>query len=184
MGLRELATLDEGLRYSPNLLETEGNLKRVNFSGRTVIGPDPLVPITHVVVPLDMAKKLTVPVRVNEINIERMKELLEQDKINYILRESEEGSEKIRYNMKYATYTQGTRIQYGDIVIRDGQQIDGGLVANLRPGDKLIRDGIEVKDVQFPMRKAFNIQIGDIAEKILEDNESVVINRQPTQTCN
>lgn len=113
-----------------------------------------------------------------------MKELLEQDKINYILRESEEGSEKIRYNMKYATYTQGTRIQYGDIVIRDGQQIDGGLVANLRPGDKLIRDGIEVKDVQFPMRKAFNIQIGDIAEKILEDNESVVINRQPTQTCN
>ncbi|KAI8459810.1 DNA-directed RNA polymerase III subunit C1 [Phakopsora pachyrhizi] len=53
-----------------------GNLsgKRVDFSGRTVIGPDPNLSITEVAVPDRVAKILTYPERVTAHNIERLKQ--------------------------------------------------------------------------------------------------------------
>jgi len=56
-----------------------GNLsgKRVDFSGRTVISPDPNLRIDQVGVPMLVAKILTYPVTVNPLNIEQMKKLVE-----------------------------------------------------------------------------------------------------------
>ncbi len=53
-----------------------GNLsgKRVNFSARTVISPDPMISLNEVGVPLEIAKELTVPVKVNVKNIAEMKQ--------------------------------------------------------------------------------------------------------------
>ncbi|KAJ3084695.1 hypothetical protein HDU99_007311 [Rhizoclosmatium hyalinum] len=53
-----------------------GNLsgKRVDFSGRTVIGPDPNLRIDQVAVPQRIAMVLTYPERVTDYNIERLKE--------------------------------------------------------------------------------------------------------------
>ncbi|RKO98838.1 hypothetical protein CXG81DRAFT_15380 [Caulochytrium protostelioides] len=53
-----------------------GNLsgKRVDFSGRTVISPDPNLRIDQVAVPERVAKVLTYPERVTKHNIERMRE--------------------------------------------------------------------------------------------------------------
>ncbi|KAI0052660.1 beta and beta-prime subunits of DNA dependent RNA-polymerase [Auriscalpium vulgare] len=53
-----------------------GNLsgKRVDFSGRTVISPDPNLRIDEVAVPERVAKILTYPERVTSYNIERLKE--------------------------------------------------------------------------------------------------------------
>ncbi|KAH7649449.1 DNA-directed RNA polymerase III C1 subunit [Cryptosporidium bovis] len=53
-----------------------GNLsgKRVDFSGRTVISPDPNIDVDEVVVPVIIAKKLTYPERVNAINIDSLRE--------------------------------------------------------------------------------------------------------------
>lgn len=55
-----------------------GNLsgKRVDFSGRTVISPDPNVRIDQVCVPLHQAKILTFPERVTQHNIEDMRRLV------------------------------------------------------------------------------------------------------------
>uniref|UniRef100_A0A7S2W5D7 DNA-directed RNA polymerase subunit n=1 Tax=Mucochytrium quahogii TaxID=96639 RepID=A0A7S2W5D7_9STRA len=55
-----------------------GNLsgKRVDFSGRTVISPDPNLLIHQVGVPLHMAKRLTYPVIVNRYNINHLRELI------------------------------------------------------------------------------------------------------------
>lgn len=52
-----------------------GNLlgKRVNFSARTVISPDPRIGVDEVGVPLVVAKELTIPVRVTEKNIEELR---------------------------------------------------------------------------------------------------------------
>lgn len=52
-----------------------GNLagKRVNFSARTVISPDPYLDINEVGVPILIAKELTIPIIVNENNIEEIK---------------------------------------------------------------------------------------------------------------
>lgn len=53
-----------------------GNLsgKRVDFSGRTVISPDPNLPIHAVGVPEQMARILTYPERVTDNNIERLRQ--------------------------------------------------------------------------------------------------------------
>ncbi|KAL7421304.1 DNA-directed RNA polymerase III subunit C1 (rpo31) [Cryptotrichosporon argae] len=53
-----------------------GNLsgKRVDFSGRTVIGPDPNLRIDEVAVPEKIAVKLSYPERVNDYNIEAMRQ--------------------------------------------------------------------------------------------------------------
>ena len=55
-----------------------GNLsgKRVNFSARTVISPDPMISINEVGVPDVIAKELTVPIKVNKNNIKRMREFV------------------------------------------------------------------------------------------------------------
>lgn len=52
-----------------------GNLsgKRVDFSGRTVISPDPNLRIDQVAVPERVAKILTYPERVTEYNIEKLR---------------------------------------------------------------------------------------------------------------
>ncbi len=55
-----------------------GNLsgKRVDFSGRTVISPDPNLAIDQVGVPLQVAKIMTYPERVSASNRERLKRLV------------------------------------------------------------------------------------------------------------
>lgn len=55
-----------------------GNLsgKRVDFSGRTVISPDPNLGIDQVAVPIRVAKNLTYPERVNDKNYEKMHQLV------------------------------------------------------------------------------------------------------------
>ncbi|MEM5811209.1 MAG: DNA-directed RNA polymerase subunit A' [Candidatus Aenigmatarchaeota archaeon] len=55
-----------------------GNLagKRVNFSARTVISPDPFVMIDEVGVPEEIAKELTIPEFVREENIEELKKYI------------------------------------------------------------------------------------------------------------
>ena len=70
-----------------------GNLagKRVDFSARTVISPDPNISIDEVGVPIDIAKILIVPEKVTEWNLEEMRELVrrgpyEHPGANYIIR--------------------------------------------------------------------------------------------------
>jgi DNA-directed RNA polymerase subunit A' len=71
-------------RFRENLIG-----KRVNFSARTVISPDPNIGINEVGVPNMIAKKLTIPVKVTERNEEKVKEWLdngpdEHPGVNYV----------------------------------------------------------------------------------------------------
>ena len=50
--------------------------KRVDFSSRTVISPDPNLRIDQVGVPVHVAKILTMPTRVTYFNIEEMRQLV------------------------------------------------------------------------------------------------------------
>ena len=73
---RPLKTLAQRLkgkegRFRYNLLG-----KRVNFSARTVISPDPKIRIDEVGVPEAIAKELTVPVNVTEWNVEQCKKYI------------------------------------------------------------------------------------------------------------
>ena len=50
--------------------------KRVNFTARSVISPDPNLRIDQVGIPIDVAKVLTFPEEVNRYNIQQMKQLV------------------------------------------------------------------------------------------------------------
>lgn len=65
-----------------------GNLlgKRVNFSARTVISPDPRISINEVGVPEIIAKELTIPEYVTPKTIKYVRKLVEEDKVNYVIR--------------------------------------------------------------------------------------------------
>jgi DNA-directed RNA polymerase subunit A' len=63
--------------------------KRVNYSARTVISPDPNLRLNEVGVPFEVAKILTVAEKVTSVNLKRMKALVakkEYPGANYILR--------------------------------------------------------------------------------------------------
>jgi DNA-directed RNA polymerase subunit A' len=65
-----------------------GNLlgKRVNFSARTVISPDPRLSINEVGVPVEVAEELTIPVFVTEANMKHAKSLVKSGRVNYVIR--------------------------------------------------------------------------------------------------
>ncbi len=65
-----------------------GNLlgKRVNFSARTVIAPDPRISINEVGVPELVARELTMPVHVTSLNVGYVKQLIKEEKVNYVTR--------------------------------------------------------------------------------------------------
>ncbi|MCY0883846.1 MAG: DNA-directed RNA polymerase subunit A', partial [Acidianus infernus] len=71
---RPLRTLAQRLKGKEGRFRGNLSGKRVDFSSRTVISPDPNISIDEVGVPIDIAKILTVPERVTKWNIERMRE--------------------------------------------------------------------------------------------------------------
>ena len=66
---RPLKTLAQRLKGKEGRFRSNLSGKRVNFSARTVISPDPLLSINQVGVPVFAAKELTVPLRINDNNL-------------------------------------------------------------------------------------------------------------------
>eukprot|EP01103_Thecamoeba_quadrilineata_P014630 TRINITY_DN43_c1_g1_i1.p1 TRINITY_DN43_c1_g1~~TRINITY_DN43_c1_g1_i1.p1 ORF type:complete len:1495 (-),score=281.45 TRINITY_DN43_c1_g1_i1:137-4342(-) len=98
-----------------------GNLsgKRVDFSSRTVISPDPNLRIDQVAVPMLVAKILTFPERVYDRNIEKLQKLVRNGPevwpgANYV--ESKSGAKT--YLMFGDRNKAAARLQVGDIVER------------------------------------------------------------------
>jgi len=99
-----------------------GNLsgKRVDFSGRTVISPDPNLRIDQVAVPDRVAKILTYPEKVNRYNIEKLRTLVSNGALNYpganyLLKNNEE----VRRNLRYGrVHELAANLAIGDIVER------------------------------------------------------------------
>ena len=73
---RVLKTLAQRLKGKVGRFRGHLTGKRVDFSARTVISPDPNIDINEVGVPVEIAMKLRVPERVTLWNLERMKELV------------------------------------------------------------------------------------------------------------
>lgn len=73
---RPLKTLVQRLKGKEGRFRSNLSGKRVNFSSRTVISPEPFLSINEVGVPEKAAKELTVPISVTEQNIEKMREIV------------------------------------------------------------------------------------------------------------
>lgn len=61
---------------------------RVNYSGRTVLGPDPTLKFGQIRVPRYYASKLTVPEVVNQYNFSKIEKLLREGKITMVVEKS------------------------------------------------------------------------------------------------
>ncbi|XP_048419561.1 DNA-directed RNA polymerase III subunit RPC1 isoform X3 [Stegostoma tigrinum] len=107
-----------------------GNLsgKRVDFSSRTVISPDPNLRIDEVAVPVHVAKILTYPERVTKANLEFMRKLVRNGPevhpgANFIQQRHTNLKRFLRYGNREKM---AQELKYGDIVER--HLIDGDVV--------------------------------------------------------
>ncbi|XP_067828587.1 DNA-directed RNA polymerase III subunit RPC1 isoform X1 [Heptranchias perlo] len=107
-----------------------GNLsgKRVDFSSRTVISPDPNLRIDEVAVPVHVAKILTYPDRVTKANLELMQKLVRNGPevhpgANFIQQRHTNLKRFLRYGNREKM---AQELKYGDIVER--HLIDGDIV--------------------------------------------------------
>lgn len=134
---RPLKTLVQRLKGKEGRFRSNLSGKRVNFSARTVISPDPLLSINEVGVPEIAARELTVPVRVNAHNIEKVREIVARGPIapgqiaegkpyvpgaNYVIRPDDR---RIRITESNAqTVAEGIDIDY----VVERQLVDGDIV--------------------------------------------------------
>jgi DNA-directed RNA polymerase subunit A' len=73
---RALKTLSQRLKGKEGRFRSNLSGKRVDFSARTVISPDPNLDISEVGVPIEVAMRLSVPEKVTSWNIEEMRKLV------------------------------------------------------------------------------------------------------------
>ncbi|KCZ81778.1 hypothetical protein H312_00818 [Anncaliia algerae PRA339] len=83
--------------------------KRVDFTGRTVISPDPNLSVEEVGIPQRIAKILTIQERVTQFNIEDMQKIIKLKKANYVIKN--EKTLSIRF-------TPNLTLKIGDIIER------------------------------------------------------------------
>lgn len=125
---RPLKTLTQRLKGKEGRFRGSLSGKRVDFSSRTVISPDPNLTISDVGVPVDVAKKLTIPETVNDWNIEDLKKMIingpnDYPGANYIIR-----TDGVKIRLDYVTdrTVLADSISSGYIVerhLRDGDSV-------------------------------------------------------------
>ena len=134
---RPLKTLVQRLKGKEGRFRSNLSGKRVNFSARTVVSPDPWLSINQVGVPVFAARELTVPVVVTKNNLETLRDMVKRGPapvsemyipgVNYIIRQD---SRRIRVTERNAeTVAEGIDINYvverhlmdGDIVLFNRQ---------------------------------------------------------------
>jgi DNA-directed RNA polymerase subunit A' len=130
---RPLKTITQRLKGKEGRFRGSLSGKRVDFSSRTVISPDPNLTISDVGVPSDVAKKLTIPETVSSWNMDKLKSLVlngpnKYPGANYIIR-----PDGVKIRLDYVTdraaiadslmngYTVERHLMDGDVVIFNRQ---------------------------------------------------------------
>ena len=122
-----LKTITERIKGKEGRIRKNLAGKRVNYSGRTVISPDPSIAINEVGVPYEIARVVTVAETVNDINIEKLKKMIERGEqypgANYVIRPDEK-RKKITPELKEEIiselvpgYKVERHLENGDIVL-------------------------------------------------------------------
>ncbi|MCL5782567.1 MAG: DNA-directed RNA polymerase subunit A' [Candidatus Thermoplasmatota archaeon] len=136
---RALKTLVQRLKGKEGRFRSNLSGKRVNFSARTVISPEPFLSVNEVGVPEKAARELTVPVTVNIFNLDHVRDMVKLGPeprnefgkyvagVNYIIRpdgrrikittqNAEENSKRIE-----VTWVVERQLTEGDIVLFNRQ---------------------------------------------------------------
>jgi len=170
-GIKERITGKEG-QIRNNLMG-----KRVNQSGRTVIGPDPTLRMGELAVPPAMAAILTVPVRVAAFNISLLSDIVNKGEANFV----NKWPTMAHINLKRALFGRGTKLMNGDIIHRGEKKIPIHTgKEKLLDGDMVWRGDAFLPDLKYPCKRTYKLNLGDIVERQLRNGDIVLLNRQPT----
>jgi len=162
---RPLKTLVQRLKGKEGRFRSNLSGKRVNFSARTVISPDPVLSINEVGVPVEAARELTVPIHVQAYNLGIVKEWVKRGPtpapplgefylpgVNYVIRSD---GRRIRVTDKNAEAVAET-VEIGYIVER--QLLDGDIVLfNRQPS--LHRMSMMAHEVRVMQQKTFRFNL-------------------------
>jgi len=130
---RALRTLTQRLKGKEGRFRSNLSGKRVDFSARSVISPNPYISINDVGVPIEIAKILTIPTNVNDWNIEEMKQMVLNGPFhhpgsNYIIRNDRRRidlryvkNRKIIADMLAPGFTVERHLNEGDLVLFNRQ---------------------------------------------------------------
>ena len=122
--------------------------KRVDFSARTVITPDPNIGINELGVPLKIAMNLTKPEIVTEHNVERLEKLVRNGAKNYPGAKwvcNINGTERNWKPLEYTKNTKQIKLRVGDIVERHLQTGDWVLLNRQPTLHKLSMMGHQIR---------------------------------------
>jgi DNA-directed RNA polymerase subunit A' len=123
---RALKTLSQRLKGKEGRFRSHLSGKRVDFSARTVISPDPNLDINEVGVPIDVAMSLSLPEKVTEWNLETMRKLIANGPEGYP-------------GALYVVRPDGKRVRLEFVVDREkvAEALEAGFVVerHLRDGD-------------------------------------------------
>lgn len=127
---RPLKTLAQRLKGKEGRFRSNLSGKRVNFSARTVISPDPNLSINELGVPIEIAKELTIPVKVTAHNLDWCKSLIKmkndsidnntdeyQSSVNYVIRNADGMKQRIKITERNAADV-AEKLEPGDKIER------------------------------------------------------------------
>jgi DNA-directed RNA polymerase subunit A' len=125
-----LKTIEERIKGKEGRIRHNLTGKRVNFSSRSVVGPDPFLNINEIGIPYEVATIITVQEMVNSTNIESLKKIIMNEgypSANYILRPdgkrkkiTKDLKEEILEELKEG-YIVERHLQDGDVVLFNRQ---------------------------------------------------------------
>ncbi|HUK93356.1 MAG TPA: DNA-directed RNA polymerase subunit A', partial [Methanomicrobiales archaeon] len=126
---RPLKTLSQRLKGKDGRFRGSLSGKRVNFSARTVISPDPNIRVTEVGIPLAVAREMTIPVRVTPFN--------KAELVEYILKGPDRPTVNAPVGANYVIRPDNRRLRLSDANLET-------VVAMVEPGwtvERQLRDG-------------------------------------------
>ncbi|KJP89875.1 DNA-directed RNA polymerase III subunit RPC1 [Plasmodium fragile] len=166
--------------------------KRVDFSSRTVISPDPNISIDEVVVPEIIAMRLTYPEKVNRYNMDRLKRLIKNGTniwpgANYVIKKGCNKGNSLQIGGGMSSQGDYSLIDVVKRYVGQGGEEEGISSAqptstmqhvDSRRGNSFINKiSLKYANKKFIMD---NLQVGDIVERHLVDGDIVLFNRQPS----
>ena len=155
---RPIKCFRERLNGKNGLFRNNLSGKRVDFSARTVIGPDITLRANEIAIPVSFSKKLTFPERVCSYNFNYLDNLILENKVNYVIRDN--GSKIYDINIykkpKIFYLKKGFVLQKGDIIIRNNKKIDPekfkqikGFDIQLEDTDCIVRNSKLLKNIKI-----------------------------------
>ncbi|MGC8566665.1 MAG: DNA-directed RNA polymerase subunit A' [Caldisphaera sp.] len=162
-GRKQLKTLAQRLKGKEGRLRGNLNGKRVNFSARTVISPDPYISIDEVGVPEEIAMILTLPIVVTQYNIDEARKYVLNGPYKwpgamFVYKSRQNMKIDLRYQRNYRQLAESLEI--GDVVER--HLVNGDIVLfNRQPS--LHRMSIMAHKVRVMPGRTFRLNLLDCA---------------------